>query len=44
MNELKDICFINIFSKKESRVNQRILIQEGIKLTTPAFGYLVFEF
>ncbi len=44
VNELKDICFINIFSKKESRVNQRILIQEGIKLTAPAFGYLVFEF
>jgi len=43
-NRLKDISFINIFIHEEIRINYQKVIQNGIPLVVPAYGYVVFEF
>jgi len=44
INHLQDVVFIHTFSKAKIRINQQQLAQEGIAITVPAYGYLVYEF
>ncbi len=44
INHLKDIRFINIFSQQEIRLSYHHIINDGMAVDIPAYGYLIFEF
>jgi len=44
INHLQDIDFIPTFNGEKIRINQRQLVQEGLQLKIPAYGYSVYEF
>ncbi|MCK5776560.1 MAG: alpha-amylase [Bacteroidales bacterium] len=44
INHLQDVVFIHTFNEEKIRINQQQLAQDGIAITIPAYGYLVYEF
>ncbi|OYT15690.1 MAG: alpha-amylase [Bacteroidetes bacterium 4572_77] len=44
INHLKDICFIDTFTHKEIRINQKRIFQEGIAIEIEAYGYGIYAF
>jgi len=43
-NYLKDISFINTFTHEEIRLNYTKVISDGLEVSIPSYGYVIFEF